>query len=366
MKDQYTKPSSGFSSMFTFIGFMACLVLTIGLLDKTGVKISMAGDKLTVLNASAETSGDVLTSDENTIIISPDKGSRAKDSKYTFDGTGNYDLSTSSSSKKSSSQASARQRDIEHWIERFAAIAMEEAGDKGIPAGVALAVGITELKEGKRIDSRKDFLQYVIAPLQRAKAAAAEQGQGRYFKYSANSDRWTEGLNHTGTYAAATLRNYLRQYDLAGYDEVVKGKITGRAAADITSERKAGYVANEVTTRMSRAADRGSDLPTGSKSTNSSNRAVYDELVGKEVAREVARKKIKSSKYLSEEEMDRIVEETDKETASALKRSLALPGRKINRKHKEAEKHLDITNPKNTQAREELYQRKLREKRERS
>ncbi len=67
-----------------------------------------------------------------------------------------------------------------------------------------------------------------------------------------------------------------------------------------------------------------------------------------------------------EKDLSRLVEETDQETAKALKSKLAFPGRKVNPNHADAAKRLDITDPKNTQAREEVYQKKLKAQREKS
>ncbi|MFM9948257.1 MAG: hypothetical protein ACKV1O_09990, partial [Saprospiraceae bacterium] len=120
----------------------------------------------------------------------------------------------------------------------------------------------------------------------------------------------------------------------------------------------------EVTTSI-RKKSRGAAVEDEETDTpRASNR--YDEIVGSEVAKEAARKKLKSGRYLTEEDLTRLVEETDQETAKALKSKLAFPGRKVNPNHPDAAKRLDITDPKNTQAREELYQRKLKEKREKS
>ena len=84
-------------------------------------------------------------------------------------------------------------------------------------------------------------------------------------------------------------------------------------------------------------------------------------MVGREVAREIAKKKIKSGKYIGEEDMDQLILDTNDETEKVVDNKLTLLGRKINKKHKDAEKMLDITDKKNAAAREELYQKKLKE-----
>ena len=88
--------------------------------------------------------------------------------------------------------------------------------------------------------------------------------------------------------------------------------------------------------------------------------AEYDEMVGREVAKEIAKEKLKSNSYISEEDMARLVEETNVETSKVLESKLSFPGRKVNKNHPDAAKMNDITKPKNSQAREELYQKKLK------
>jgi len=358
MRDQYYHPprERGNNRLFSILGLLFAGILAIGLLNKAGVKINFPGGEnganSGLMSASLDNSG---ASDNGGVVVLPPKGEKGTEYDSDFVAKTPRDKP----SRRSERASSGGDVDAEAWIERFSETAVQQAVSKGIPAGIALAVGLVEIQSGKPINNWNDFMARVIKPLVKLK----EQSNGdlrAYFKYSANSDRWAQGLDKADLYAATTLKKNLSGYGLSVYDEQVKERLTREEEI----ERQAEYVADEVATSI-RKKSRGAAVEDDERTTPGASN-LYDEIVGQEVAKATARKKLKSGRYLSEEDLTRLVEETDQETAKTLKSKLAFPGRKVNPNHPEAAKRLDITDPKNTQAREEVYQRKLKERREKS
>ena len=52
--------------------------------------------------------------------------------------------------------------DIDNFLDQFAATARKQALENGVPAGIALAYGIEELKRGQRIDSWDEPLFQIL------------------------------------------------------------------------------------------------------------------------------------------------------------------------------------------------------------
>ncbi|NUN99296.1 MAG: hypothetical protein HUU01_01635 [Saprospiraceae bacterium] len=359
MRDQYYHPQQrerGNNRLFSTLGLLFAGILVIGLMNKAGIKINFKGaeNNSGLMSASMDNSG--ATADGDVVVIPP-KGEKGTEYDADFVPKTPRDKPSSRSERTHSSKGVV---DAEAWIERFSETAVQQAVSKGIPAGIALAVGLIEIQSGKSINNWNDFMNRVIKPLVKLKEQSASSDLRSYFKYSANSDRWAQGLEEADLYAAPKLKKALSSYDLSVFDQQVKERLAQEEAI----ERQAEYVAGEVSASIRKKA-RGAAVEEEENTLPvASNR--YDEIVGAEVAKEVARKKIKSGRYLKEEDLSRLVEETDRETATTLKSKLAFPGRKVNPNHKDAAKKMDITDPKNTQAREELYQRKLKELREKS
>lgn len=358
MRDQYYHPPQrerGNNRLFSTLGLLFAGILAIGLMNKAGIKINFKGaeNNSGLMSASMDNSGAAADGD---VVVIPPKGEKGTEYDSDFVPKTPRDKPSSRSERTHSSKGAV---DAEAWIERFSETAVQQAVSKGIPAGIALAVGLMEIQSGKSINNWNDFMARVIKPLAKLKAESASGELRSYFKYSANSDRWAQGLDEADLYKAPALKKALSNYDLSVFDQQVKERL----AREEEIERQADYVASEVTTSI-RKKSRSAAVEDEETTVSASNR--YDEIVGEEVAKATARKKLKSGKYISEEDLKRLVEETDQETAKTLKSKLAFPGRKVNPNHPDAAKRMDITDPKNTQAREEVYQRKLREKREKS
>ncbi|MDZ4682484.1 MAG: hypothetical protein SGI94_18740 [Saprospiraceae bacterium] len=359
MRDQYYQPprERGNNRLFSALGLLFAGILAIGLMSKAGIKIDLPGAEKGagsgLMSASMDDSG---ASENGGVVVLPPKGEKGTEYDSDFVPKTPRDKPSRSSERTSS----GGDVDVEAWIERFSETAVQQAISKGIPAGIALAVGLMEIQSGKSINNWNDFMNRVIKPLAKLKEQSASGDLRSYFKYSANSDRWAQGLDEADLYKATALKKTLSSYDLSAYDHQVKERL----AREEEIERQAEYVASEVTTSIrhkSRSAAVEEEKTARPRASNQ-----YEEIVGSEVAKEVARKKLKSGRYLKEEDLSRLVEETDQETAKTLKSKLAFPGRKVNPNHPDATKRLDITDRKNTQAREEVYQKKLKAQREKS
>lgn len=361
MKNQYPQGRSG--GFFNTLGFFVAIIFGIGLLNKAGFHIGLPGSspagrqESSLLPASIPSGGEA-----ETIVLDP--VSNAPGARRSYPAT---DAAAGRDDRTLSSSSSRRSTNLEEWIDRFSAVAMCEAVRQGVPAGISLAVGIARLENGSAINSVADFIEQVIKPLAGVKDQSPQDRLQSYFKYSANSERWAEGLGRAGQYPESTLKKSLRRYGLEFYDREVRNQLMGGAVIDPETERKAGIVAEEVTSSI---RERRQSAPGKQVDTYSAPRKTdkvsewenqYDEIVGKEVAKEIARRKLKARDYISEDDMAELVEETNVETENAIGNKLSFPGRKINRNHPDAVKLLDITDPRNAQAREELYQQKLRE-----
>lgn len=359
MRNNYTHGnSSGLGGLLKALGLITALILLVGLLDKAGVRISLEGlegnsqDAYYSASMPGASTGESAGSD--VIVVSPEGSSVYEEESW-------EPVSRGSKPARNTRESGS----ADDWVGRFSSSAVQQAVRYGVPAGIALAVGIARMEEGVRIDSWKAFMEEIILPLARIKDNATESERSSYFKYSANSSRWAEGLGRNANFSATVLKRNLDRYSLHEYDRAVKEKLSDTDAASLERERKARAVADEVagSIRNRKAAEtsRAADAGTAEKAAEWEN--FYDETVGHEVAREIARKKLKSGQYITEDDMSQLVEETNAETSKVLKNKLSFLGRKINRGHPDAEKMLDISDPKNAQAREEVYQRKLEEKR---
>ena len=352
----------GLGRLFNALGLLTALILIIGMLDKAGVRITLQGrdNDRSAAYYSASMDGATAENDKGDVIVVSPNGSSSYEAENWEPVSGKRGSKAGRTAQKSSS--------VDEWIERFSNSAVQQAVRQGIPAGIALAVGISKLEEGVHIDSWQAFMEEVIMPLARIKDNATDRERSTYFKYSANSGRWADGLSRNANFSATVLKRNIDRYRLHDYDRAVTEKLSDGDVVDLETERKARAVADEVSVsiRNRKAAEptrerRNANADTPDKTAEWDN--FYDEAVGHEVAKEIARKKLKTGQYISEDDMSQLVEETNTETSKVLKNKLSFLGRKINRDHPDADKLLDISDPKNAQAREELYQRKLEEKR---
>ena len=369
----YNNTNSGsgiFTRFFSFFGFVCALVMGIGLLNKAGVNISIGDTPITGIERGAIMSkftsdAEVRPEIEENITLNSAQEDEFVEKGYSM--PKGYNSSNKKTNKVKTSAPSSS-FSVDGWIDRFAGTAIDQAISKGVPAGVALAVGIDRINDGARINTWSDFMKEVIEPLSNIKEGASGN-QRKYFKYSANSKLWAEGLGKTGNFSSNSLNRTMNKYDLTVFDLEVRAKLTSAPFVNEEVERKADMVAEEVVSKRRKAKYEAAvrtpkiNVEPEVKNTKEEWADSYDEIVGREVAKAIVKKKMKSKKYISEEDMAQLIEQTNVETSKVMENNLAFPGRKINKKHPKAGDYLDITDPKNSQAREELYQEKLKEKR---
>ncbi len=356
--------NNGGSFLLKGLGFLFALIIFVGMMDKAGINISLPeeeGFEEGIAKASVGESATTTVADDRNRVVVGDEPELRRTRSY--EAPKSYDIS---SKKSNASSRLDRNISVEDWIEGFSELAVEQAMDRGIPAGVALAVGVSKVQEGVNISNWNSFMEEVIEPLAAAKFQASRKEIKSYFKYSANSERWAEGLGTTGSFSTKSLKGVMKKYALRDFDYEVRNRLS----SDPEVEQKAREVAEEVTFAIkesrweSRKKAVASENNTNEVSKEEVWEAEYDEMVGREVAKRIAKDKLKSNQYISEEDMARLVEETNVETSKVLRQEnkLSFPGRKVNEKHPEAKKLKDITNPRNKQSREELYQQKLKER----
>lgn len=356
MKNDYRPSgrSGGLSRMLNLLGILFAFIVLIGLLDQAGVKIIVSQDQ-GHHGASMLPGSDAVSQNntDNHIVVSSQPSSPDYPGYKSSQAVRPYAGSTSS-----------RQTiNAEEWIARFASSARSQALEKGVPAGVALAVGVEKLQRGTRINDWHSFIEEVIIPLVAIKQTAAKADVQQFYKYSANSQRWINGLAAEKRFSANQLNAHMQKYELYAQDEEVLRIIKGGGRYDQQARKKSSKVASEVSSAMVSRRIEEQEAARYSNAAEHDNseewEQYYDEVVGKAVAKEVARKKLKSGEYISDEDMEMLIEETNKETSKVLKNNISFLGRKINPDHPEAEKMKDITNPRNSQAREEIYQEQL-------
>lgn len=351
--------------LLRFLGFIFAMILIIGMLDKAGLKVSIEGREANSGQRYNEASAGGAYAEEDkggeTIYISPNEPAQGHQEEY-------RPRSYSEYSHQPPSRGGRAAASTEDFIGRFAETATVQALNKGVPAGISLALGVIKLEQGERMDSWQDFMDKVVMPLARIKENAPHDGLQAYFKYSANSGRWLEGLSRQGDYSYNALRQAMQQHQLDRYDEEVRTALVEGTSVSPEMERRASYVADEVNSNLIRQRIAREQEGYGSNRREAANSNVeqwknyYDESVGREVAKEIAKRKLKTGRYISDDDMGRLVEEANVETEKVMKNNLSFLGREINRDHPDAPEMLDITKPGNAQARQELYQKKLRER----
>ena len=342
----YSRKSSSINGLLRLLGAIFALILIIGALDKAGVSVVLDKEPQEDVVESRIYGGTEAETKPERRMSLPERPAASHD----------YEAATGKSRNSSEHIYSP-----EEWLERFASSARKQALEYGVPAGVSLAVAIEELKQGEQLNDWDDFMEKVVQPLARLKQEVPRDALRTYFKYSANSQRWAKGLGNYSRYAEQQLLDNIRQYGLSQHDDAV----TELLLQDPETQRRSSEVADEVVAK--RSASRNEDNAGSNRRSEASGEAVeeweafYEEEVGREVAKEIARRKLRSGEYIGESDMEALIEETNQETGKAMQNNIGLLGRKINPDHKDADQMLDITQPENAQARQELYQRKLRE-----
>ncbi|GJM32834.1 MAG: hypothetical protein DHS20C18_18350 [Saprospiraceae bacterium] len=356
MKNNYnSNPRGSGLSLFNILGFAFAVILMVGYLNNNGFNLrpdGSDGEKTTFLSASINPDGSVREGKD--IVLEP-RNATYKEDDYSM---------PSAYNRRDSKGLVRKNANIQDWIEAFSPFAVKEAVNNGIPAGVALAVGVTKIKSGADITDISTFIGTIIEPLLDIKHNASRNNRNNYFKYSANSKLWAEGLGKIGQYSEKEIKQNMSRYGLSDYDKAVRQKLIGGYADESETDRRAEYVADEVTVTSyeRKYVEESQHEEIDRSSKREEYEALYEEMVGREVAKEIAKKELKTNKYLTDEDMARLVEETNTKTEKVLENNLAFPGRKINPDHPEAKDLMDITDPSNAQAREELYQKRLKER----
>jgi len=362
MSKHYNPRPSGGSRIFSILGFAFAAILMVGTLRKMGVSLNLPEEErqetveLNPVTADASLESSYKkTEDSNPIYLSESTDVESAPRVY-----------EDKPVRRTRPKGAVLQADS--WVERFAETAHQQALNKGVPAGIALAVGINQLEHGAVINSWDDFMNAVIDPLLEIKNTTSKRNVQSYFKYSANSERWAEGLARTGAFSESKLKKILRQYDLVYFDRAVRRTLVEGTAADTETERKASFVADEVANSIRRKKEETTRriATSGAKpdAEVAENKDLYNEVVGYEVAKEIAKRKLESGDYVSEQDIERLIEETNTETSKAMQNNLGFMGRKINKNHPDAQELLDISKAGNAQARQERYLQKLKELRD--
>lgn len=363
MKNDYPRRRGG-SSILNVLGFGFAVILMVGYFKSQGfdLKSQASNDNTPVFESRMYDSNSRKEKPVDIVVDNEQHGD--------YDGRqyDNAEAYRENAPKKETARKVSRMPRGNDWINEFSSVAVSQAVSRGVPAGLSLAVGLQHLEHGAVIISWSDFVEKVVDPLAKAKQRASGKIRSNYFKYSANSELWAEGLDVLGKYNEKDIQAIMNQYDLKSYDKQVRrAVISGTSVDEVTAER-ASYVAEEVTSHkreVERSRPYTETVAIGGNAIDQvrekEEEAYYNEFVGREVAREIAKQKIKSGKYIGEDDMDQLIMETNQETEKVIENKLTFLGRKINRDHPDAEKMLDITKKENAAAREELYQQKLRE-----
>lgn len=368
MKNDYPRRKSG-NPIMSLLGFIFAIILFVGWMKNNGFNIARDNPDTELHYASAGIVGGAVDERPEATTDIELRSAHAGDyDARRYDNAANY--RSQSDQRPRASHAVRSSVDAGDWIAEFSSVAVSQAVSRGVPAAISLAVGLQQIEQGARILSWGDFVDQVVEPLARTKHRASAQDRSAYFKYSANSGLWAEGLDALGKYRERELTDLIRSYSLAQYDRQVKEAVVSGKKVDAVTAERAEYVAEEVTSvRRRRTAEEPYREHTAISGRAADNVRIaeeedyYDEFVGREVAREIAKEKIKSGKYIDESDMDRLIDETNRQTEQVIQNKITFLGRNVNRKHPDAAKKLDITKPENDAAREELYQRKLRENR---
>lgn len=338
---QSNKQSMGKNTVgqfFTTLGVGCAFIFTLGALKKAGVEVTFNPKTSSVTQNLALGK---IPSDEATAMAVLEPLPRVMKPEH---------------KKAPKRNVSATRLRVEQWINKHAETAKSFALDKGIPAGISLAIGVDQIKKGNRIEDWEAFAALITQPLLEQKQKASKMNRSAYYKFAANSEKWASGLEVTGYYSKNQLMETINDYKLGIYDEEVKDVIINSDKSKHKIEKRATVVAEAIVDKYE--TDFAPAETIEEKAVAWENR--YNQLVGKEVAKKVAKKELKSGKYLTEEDLQLLIEETNLQTDKALENKLMMVGRKINTTHPQASKLLDVTDPNNAHARGELYQQKVK------
>ncbi|MEM0992962.1 MAG: hypothetical protein AAGI49_07980 [Bacteroidota bacterium] len=353
MRQQYYHGRRGGISILNVLGFAFAVILTVGFIKKTDYS-----SERTIIDYEQE-EGELLSSIAE--LHPAEAGAIPARSKV------NSTIPAYESSKTSKRKYDApksKRVSVEQWISDFDELAKAQALKNGIPAGISLAMGINILDNGIPIRSTEDYMRLVVEPLTHLKQHAPYADRHAYFKYAANSSKWAEGLGASGRYSANNLKKVMQDYRLDAFDRQVRRDIIKTPASSPAIERKVEYVAH---TAREQSATTGSNKKEVRHAISRSERAQewtsnYNDVVGQAVAKDIAREKLKTGSYITEEDMQQLIAETNAATDEAIENKLMFLGRKINKEHQKSGEVSDMTKAGNAQARGEKYQAYVKSK----
>lgn len=198
-------------NVFTLIGFLVAVVLSIGFLQKSNYKLVREGGAVSEasLFAPDAAAADAGRTPSDRVSLSEDDN--PANDPFDPPALGEYRERSGSAGRATAN----RGNDASEWLSTHGPIAVMEAVRQGVPAGVSLAVGLLQLEQG-RLSWNDNFADKVVTPLARRKQEAPAR-----FKYRANSQPWMQGLGELGLYSEAELERLFRQHNLAAYDAEV-------------------------------------------------------------------------------------------------------------------------------------------------
>ncbi len=168
----------------------------------------------------------------------PSSVARIDESQH-FQSTGSPEVRSYASSSRraptSTPSPASSDSQVESWLEQHARIAVLEAVRSGVPAGVSLSLGIAQLESGY-LHPSDDFIERVVMPLDQLKGSDKRMWS-RYYKYSANSGKWFEGLRAQQHFDRYDLLRIFDTYDLARFDAETYLALQEEQAAPALEER---------------------------------------------------------------------------------------------------------------------------------
>lgn len=121
--------------------------------------------------------------------------------------------------EKSAAASRLTFQQLDGWVDRHRTVAVMEALDRGVPAGISLAVGLHLLQQGTMTE-RDDFATRVVDRLSRLRDNAATESR-THFRFFANSGEWARGLEREGHFSESELLAILQEFNLSAYDSEV-------------------------------------------------------------------------------------------------------------------------------------------------
>ncbi len=249
-------------NLLTLLGFSTAILLFVGVLHKSNYRVvQMGNDNVAAMEAL---DGKEAQADDEILILDDNPSKAGLNFKEVIGPAsaikGNQNRSVHQESSPRPSNRRINDADLQRWVNLHANEAIDAALEHGIPAGLSLTLGVQQLEAGQ-MHPQDNFAKQILAPLVNLKAKS-KGWSTNYFKYSANSKSWFEGLEAIEVYSEAELKQIFRRYDLASYDAEVYLALTGKEKKENSSSASKTYTATlmpSVRKSESTAAVRPSD-----------------------------------------------------------------------------------------------------------